>query len=95
MKKIVVGESVNREELETLLKYPESISVSENGVCVGTYSENNIARIVNGFHEYRISVELDCIENGEEPIQLDFVEYLANKLGYGLSPDDVITVVAF
>lgn len=94
MKTIVVNEKVNRKELENLLKFPESVAIVENGQQVGKVSADQMAVITSDFADYQVNVELDCIENNQSVIELDFVEYLANKLGYSLK-DDTISVDEF
>lgn len=94
MKTIAVNEKVNRKELENLLKFPESVAIVENGQQVGKVSADQMAVITSDFADYQVTIELDCIENNQSVIELDFVEYLANKLGYSLK-DDTISVDEF
>lgn len=94
MKTIVVNEKANRKELENLLKFPESVAIVENGQQVGKVSADQMAVITSDFADYQVTVELSCIENNQSIIELDFVEYLANKLGYSLK-DDIISVDEF
>lgn len=94
MKTIAVNEKVNRKELENLLKFPESVAIVENGQQVGKVSADQMAVITRDFADYQVNIELDCIENNQSVIELDFVEYLANKLGYSLK-DDIISVDEF
>lgn len=94
MKTIAVNEKVNRKELQNLLKFPESVTIVENGQQVGKVSADQMAVITSDFADYQVNIELDCIENNQSVIELDFVEYLANKLGYSLK-DDTISVDEF
>lgn len=94
MKTIVVNEKANRKELQNLLKFPESVAIVENGQQVGKVSADQMAVIASDFADYQVTVELSCIENNQSIIELDFVEYLANKLGYSLK-DDIISVDEF
>lgn len=94
MKTITVNEKANRKELENLLQYPESVAIVENGQQVGKVSADQMAVITSDFADYQVAIELDCIENNQSVIELDFVEYLANKLGYSLK-DDTISVDEF
>lgn len=94
MKTIVVNEKANRKELQNLLKFPESVAIVENGQQVGKVSADQMAVIASDFADYQVAIELDCIENNQSVIELDFVEYLANKLGYSLK-DDTISVDEF
>ena len=95
MKTIKVNEKANRMELENLLKFPESVAIVENGQQVGTISEEQMAVIASDFADYRVEIALNCIENNQDIIELDFVEYLLNKLGLSLGDDDTILVQAF
>lgn len=95
MKTIAVNEKVNRKELENLLQFPESVAIVENGQQVGKVSTDQMAVITSDFADYQVTVELGCIENNQSIIELDFVEYLVNKLGYSLKKDDYVTVTAF
>lgn len=94
MKTIVVNEKANRKELENLLKFPESVAIVENGQQVGKVSADQMAVITSDFADYQVTVELCCIENNQSIIKLDFIEYLASKLGYSLK-DDIIVVNEF
>lgn len=94
MKTIAVNEKANRKELENLLKFPESVTIVENGQQVGKVSADQMAVIASDFADYQVTVELSCIENNQSIIELDFVEYLASKLGYSLK-DDIIVVNEF
>lgn len=94
MKTIAVNEKANRKELENLLQFPESVAIVENGQQVGKVSADQMAVITSDFADYQVNIELDCIENNQDIIELDFVEYLANKLGYSLK-DDIISVDEF
>lgn len=94
MKTIAVNEKANRKELENLLQFPESVAIVENGQQVGKVSADQMAVITSDFADYQVTIELDCIENNQSVIELDFVEYLANKLGYSLK-DDTISVDEF
>ena len=95
MKTIKVNEKANRKELENLLKFPESVAIVEGGQQVGTISEEQMAVIASDFADYQVEVELSCIENNQDIIELDFVKYLLNELGYSLDKDDYVTVTAF
>lgn len=94
MKTIVVNEKANRKELQNLLKFPESVAIVENGQQVGKVSADQMAIIASDFADYQVTVELSCIENNQSIIELDFVEYLASKLGYSLK-DGIIVVNEF
>ena len=95
MKTITVNEKANRMELENLLKFPESVAIVENGQQVGTISEEQMAVIASDFADYRVEIALNCIENNQSIIELDFVEYLIDELGLSLGDDDTILVKAF
>ena len=94
MKTIKVNEKANRKELENLLKFPESVAIVENGQQVGKVSAEQMQVLTSDFADYQVELELDCIENNQSIIELDFVEYLANKLGYSLK-DDIFSVNEF
>ena len=94
MKTITVNEKVNRKEIENFQQFPESVAIVENGQQVGRVSADQMAVIASDFADYQVTIELDCIENNQSVIELDFVEYLANKLGYSLK-DDIISVDEF
>lgn len=83
MKTIVVNEKANRKEFKSLLQFPESVAIVENGQQVGKVSAE------------QMEVELDCVENNQSIIELDFVEYLLNKLGFSINKDDIVSVMAF
>ena len=95
MKTIAVNEKANRKELENLLKFPESVAIVEGGQQVGKVSAEQMAVIASDFADYQVEVELSCVENNQDIIELDFVEYLMDKLGFSLGDDDTILVQAF
>lgn len=95
MKTITVNEKANRKELENLLQFPESVAIVENGQQVMKISESEMQTLTSDFADYQVNVELDCIENGEEPIKLDFIEYFLNKFGYSINKDNYVGVIAF
>lgn len=95
MKTIAVNEKVNRKELQNLLKFPESVTIVENGQQVGKVSADQMAVITSDFADYQVNIELDCIENNQSIIELDFVKYLLNKLGFSINKDDIVSVMAF
>ena len=95
MKTIKVNEKVNRKELESLLQFPESVTIVENGQQVGKVSAEQMQVLTSDFADYQVNVELDCIENNQSVIELDFVEYFFNKLGFSINKDDIVSVMAF
>lgn len=95
MKTIETGNVVNRKELEKLLQFPESVAIVENGQQVMLISESEMQTLTSNFSDYQVNVELDCIENGEEPIKLDFIEYFLNKFGYSINKDNYVGVIEF
>lgn len=95
MKTIIVNEKANRKELENLLQFPESVAIVENGQQVGKVSAEQMQVLTSDFADHQVELELDCIENNQSVIELDFVGYLINKLGYSLSKDDFVTVTIF
>lgn len=95
MKTITVNEKANRKELENLLQFPESVVIVENGQQVGKVSAEQMQVLAGDFADYQVELELDCIENNQSIIELDFVEYLLNKLGFSINKDNTVSVMAF
>lgn len=95
MKTITVNEKANRKELENLLQFPESVAIVENGQQVGKVSAEQMEVLTSDFADYQVNVELDCIENNQSIIELDFVEYFLNELGFSINKDNIVNVVAF
>lgn len=95
MKTITVNEKANRKELENLLQFPESVAIVEYGNQVATVSAEKMQVLTSDFADLQVDTELCCIENNQPVIELDFVKYLINKLGYSLSKDDYVTVTEF
>ena len=95
MKTITVNEKANRKELENLLQFPENVAIVENGQQVGKVSAEQMEVLTSDFADYQVNVELDCIENNQSIIELDFVEYLLNELGFSINKDDIVSVMAF
>ena len=92
MKTITVNEKANRKELENLLQFPESVVIVENDQQVGKVSAEQMQVLAGDFADYQVELELDCIENNQSIIELDFVEYLLNKLGFSSNKDDTVRV---
>lgn len=95
MKTIAVNEKANHKELENLLQFLESVAIVENGQQVGKVSAEQMEVLASDFADYQVNVELDCIENNQSIIELDFVEYFLNELGFSINKDDIISVMAF
>ena len=95
MKTITVNEKANRKELENLLQFPESVAIVENGQQVGKASTEQMEVLTSDFADYQVELELDCIENNQSVIELDFVEYLLNELGFSINKDGIVSVMAF
>ncbi|MBO8441072.1 MAG: hypothetical protein IAA89_01280 [Firmicutes bacterium] len=95
MKTITVNEKANRKELENLLQFPESVVIVENDQQVGKVSAEQMQVLAGDFADYQVELELDCIENNQSIIELDFVEYLLNKLGFSINKDNTVSVMAF
>ena len=95
MKTITVNEKANRKELENLLQFPESVVIVENDQQVGKVSAEQMQVLAGDFADYQVELELDCIENNQSVIELDFVEYLLNKLGFSINKDNTVSVMAF
>lgn len=95
MKTITVNEKANRKELENLLQFPESVAIVENGQQVGKVSAEQMEILTSDFADYQVELELDCIENNQSIIEIDFVEYLLNELGFSINKDNIISVMAF
>ena len=92
---LTVNEKANRKELENLLQFPENVAIVENGQQVGKVSAEQMEVLTSDFADYQVNVELDCIENNQSIIELDFVEYLLNELGFSINKDDIVSVMAF
>lgn len=95
MKTITVNEKANRKELESLLQYPESVAIVEGGNQVATVSAEKMQVLAGDFADYQVEIELCCIENNQSIIELDFVEWFLNELGYSLNKENIVTVTAF
>ena len=95
MKTIKVNEKANRKEIENLLQFPESVAIVENGQQVGKVSAEQMEILTSDFADYQVELELDCIENNQSVVELDFVEWLLNKLGFSINKNGIISVMAF
>lgn len=92
MKTITVNEKTNRKEIESLLQFPESVAIVENGTTIANIDSDTIGNIVCDYRDYLVDIE--TLEDCGEYTEPEFIEWLCDKLGLSFV-NGVIRVNAF